>query len=56
MDFESEYPSAGQVEELFFADDYVGGADSPQEAVELRGEMIGVGFYYANGVQVIRLY
>ena len=40
IDFRVQYPrAAGQVEKSFYVDDYLGGADSVQEAVELRGEM-----------------
>lgn len=40
IDFESEYPNAAkQVERSFYVDDYLGGADSLQEAVKLHGEM-----------------
>ena len=39
-DFESEYPNAAkQVEESFYVDDYLGGVDSPLEAVKLQVEM-----------------
>lgn len=40
IDLGSEYPNtAKQVERSFFVDDYLGGADTQQEAVELQGEM-----------------
>ena len=39
-DFESEYPNAAkQVEESFYVDDYLGGADSSLEAVKLQVKM-----------------
>lgn len=40
IDFESQYPQAAkQVKTSFYVDDYLGGADSQQEAVKLQGEM-----------------
>ena len=40
IDFGSKYPDAAkQVERLFYVDDYLGGADTPEEAVKLHGEM-----------------
>ena len=40
IDFESQYPKAAkQVETSFYVDDYLGGADSRQEAIQLQGEM-----------------
>ena len=40
IDFGSQYPSAAkQVETSFYVDGYLGGADSPQEAVKLQREM-----------------
>ena len=40
IDFESQHPRAAkQVEMSFFVDDYLGGADSQQEAMKLQGEM-----------------
>ena len=40
IDFGSQYPkSAKQVETSFHVDDYLGGADSRQEAIQIQGEM-----------------
>ena len=40
IDFGSQYPKAAkQVETSFYVDDYLGGADSRQEAIQLQGEM-----------------
>ena len=40
IDFGSLYPNAAkQVEKSYYVDDYVGGADSPEKAVQLQGEM-----------------
>ena len=39
-DFGSQYPAAAkQVETSFYVDDYLGGANSPSEAIKLQGEM-----------------
>ena len=39
-DFGSQYPKAAkQVETSFYVDDYLGGADTPQEAMKLQEEM-----------------
>lgn len=49
IDFGSLYPNAAkQVEKSYYVDDYVGGADSPEKAIE-------VGFYYVNGTVVTHL-
>ena len=40
IDFGSQYlKAAKQVETSFYVDDYLGGADSQQEAMQLQGEM-----------------
>ena len=40
INFGSQYPKAvKQVETSFYVDDYLGGADSRQEAIQLQGEM-----------------
>ena len=40
IDFGSLYPNAAkQVDTSFYVDDYVGGAESPEAAVQLQGEM-----------------
>ena len=40
IDFGSQYPKAAQeVETLFYVDDYLGGANLQQEAIQLQGEM-----------------
>ena len=40
IDFGSQYPKAAkQVETSFYVDDYLGGADSRQKAIQLQGEM-----------------
>ena len=40
IDFGSQYPKAAQeVETSFYVDDYLGGANSQQEAIQLQGEM-----------------
>ena len=54
IDFGPKYPDAAkQVERSFDIDDYLGGADTPEEAVKLHGEMYSLfqkgGFCYANG-------
>ena len=40
IDFGSQYPKAAKQDETsFYVDDYLGGADSQQEAIQLQGEM-----------------
>ena len=40
IDFSAQFPRAAkQVDTSFYVDDYLGGADSPQEAIELQKEM-----------------
>lgn len=51
-DFGSQYPRAAkQVETSFYVDDYLGGGDSPQEAVKLQGEMHSL---FQKGVFLLR--
>ena len=46
IDFGSQYPRAAkQVETFFYVDDYLGGANSQQEAVKLQGEMHSLFLY-----------
>ena len=52
IDFGSLYPRAAkQVETSFYVNDYLGGADSHQEAMKLQGEMY---FLFLKGVFFLR--
>lgn len=41
LDFSMEYPQAAEVvEKSYYVDDGLTGADSPQEAIELQGQLL----------------